>query len=99
MEFHALPPVLRSELAFSRSPGGKLNGADPKGSSEAIGGCGDTALVIEGGGGGGATATTATAATGTTGAAAGATTTTPEAFCSVGVSVDVVEADLVVMPA
>lgn len=87
MEFHALPPVLRSEVAFSRSPGGKLNGADPNGSSATWVGCGDTAAVM--GGGGGAAAATATGTV---------VMATELAFCSVGVSVEVVEADLAVMP-
>lgn len=89
MEFHALPPVLRSEVAFSRSPGGKLNGADPNGSSATWVGWGETVAVIGAGGGAGAAATA-------TGIVVMATVL---AFCSVGVSVEVVEADLAVMPA
>jgi len=95
-KFHALPPVLRSELAFSRKPGGKLNGAEPNGSSvtDPDCGCGDTdaatgiAAVVAA-----AVNVTAPAVTAGTAVTAG-----PAVFCSVGVSVDVVEADLAVIP-
>lgn len=81
-------------MAFSRRPGGKLNGAEPNGSAS---GCGEIGATLE---------VTAAAAAGTGagataggGAAAATVAIAVAAFCSVGVSVDVVEADLAVMPA
>lgn len=79
-------------MAFSRRPGGKLNGAEPNGSAS---GCGEIGATLE--------VTAAAAAAGTEGggaaAAVAAVAIAVAAFCSVGVSVDVVEADLAVMPA
>lgn len=81
---------MRNELAFSRRPGGKLNGAEPNGSSaSAVAGLGDTAAPI-GAGGGAVKAAVAVAFA----PAAGIEAT----FCSVGVSVDVVDADFAVIP-
>lgn len=37
IKFYALPPVLRKDAAFSLRPGGKLNGAEPNGSSGIVG--------------------------------------------------------------
>lgn len=80
-------------MAFSRRPGGKLNGAEPNGSAS---GCGEIGATLE---------VTAAAAGGTTagttaeGGGAVAVAIPVAAFCSVGVSVDVVEVDLAVMPA
>lgn len=76
-------------MAFSRRPGGKLNGAEPNGSAS---GCGEIGATLE--------VTAAAAGTeGGGGGAAAAVAIAVAAFCSVGVSVDVVEADLAVMPA
>lgn len=78
-------------MAFSRRPGGKLNGAEPNGSAS---GCGEIGATLE-------VTAAAAAAAGTEGGggAAAAVAIAVAAFCSVGVSVDVVEADLAVMPA
>lgn len=77
-------------MAFSRRPGGKLNGAEPNGSAS---GCGEIGATLE------VTAAAAAAGTEGGGGAAAAVAIAVAAFCSVGVSVDVVEADLAVMPA
>lgn len=74
-------------MAFSRRPGGKLNGAEPNGSAS---GCGEIGATLE--------VTAAAAGTEGGGGAAAAVAIAVAAFCSVGVSVDVVEADLAVMP-
>lgn len=79
---------MRKELAFSRRPGGKLNGAEPNGSSaSAAGGLGDTAA-----------GTTAGAVKAVVAVAFGPAPGTHAKFCSVGVSVDVVDADFAVIP-
>lgn len=81
-------------MAFSRRPGGKLNGAEPNGSAS---GCGEIGATLEVTAGAAAAGTEAGATAG--GGAAAAVAIAVAAFCSVGVSVDVVEADLAVMPA
>lgn len=82
-------------MAFSRRPGGKLNGAEPNGSASGCGEIGATLEVTAGAAAGAGTEAGATAG----GGAAVAVAIAVAAFCSVGVSVDVVEADLAVMPA
>lgn len=82
-------------MAFSRRPGGKLNGAEPNGSASGCGEIGATLEVTAAAAAGG----TAAGTTAGGGAVAVAVAIPVAAFCSVGVSVDVVEVDLAVMPA
>lgn len=84
-------------MAFSRRPGGKLNGAEPNGSASGCGEIGATLEVTAAAAAAGGTAAGTTAVGG--GAVAVAVAIPVAAFCSVGVSVDVVEVDLAVMPA
>lgn len=86
-------------MAFSRRPGGKLNGAEPNGSASGCGEIGATLEVTAAAAAAGGTAAGTTAVGGGAVAVAVAVAIPVAAFCSVGVSVDVVEVDLAVMPA